>query len=119
MISNKKNKAITKCVLAVFLSGTVLTGCGNTGKETAKETEAVTENDKNKDNVKKGDYHTPTEIMTADESNSLIAGQFISAEELTKIPNICDLENNGLTFLYVYAYLPEANKSNNNEYMYW
>jgi len=104
MISNIKKKAIYKSALAVLLVGTMLTGCSkNEENPTGAETNETGKTDTNETS------DIITEIMTEEESNSLTAGQFISTEELTKLPDAAVLEKRDLAFVYVYTYLlPES-----------
>ncbi len=107
MIAKTKKKAIYKSALAVLLGGTMAmtSGCGNNSDETAKETGEVKENDKNNEDEGKTQTEqtlVPTEIMSVEETNKLSEGQFISAEELTKLPDAEALESRDLAFIYCY-----------------
>jgi len=121
MNSNKRRKAIYRSILAVLLGGTVVmaSGCSNNTEEPTKGREETTEDNKAVKSETASSYQTPSEVMTLEESSSLTAGQFISAKDLTKIPDAAALENMNLSFVYVYTYLPEAKDSIYNEYMYW
>lgn len=90
-------------ISTVIMIMIVITGCGNTSS-VSDENSNQEQTEETKPANKKS-YESPTEVMTPEETAQLKEGQFLSAAELTKIPDVETLEKNDLAFVYVYTNL--------------
>jgi len=79
---------------------TLLSGC--TQENDTTETAATDSEHKEDNENQKGQAYVTTEVMTPEETDALVEGQFISAEEITKIPDAAVLESRDLAFIYCY-----------------
>lgn len=80
---------------------TMFEACSN--KEQSKHIKDKQTEQRNNQEGQETDY-IPTEVMSPKETNELTDGQFISAEDLTKIPDALTLEERALAFIYCYQF---------------
>ena len=101
---DKKN-ILFKRLLAVFLTGILVSTTGCSNREEPKNDEKINEKNQKETPKEKDQFaYVTKDVMTAEETNALDENQFIKAEDLKKIPDAKTLEDRDLAFIYCYDY---------------